>query len=170
MQLAACFILMSFFTPAMAVLQGQSRQTVVAASFVVGAWCVGVPLAWALSRPAHMVSVAVAAAVTITTITITITVTITVTITITIIATVSVLRIFTCGRRVQGLVGLWLGMLIGYVVTTIISGGAVLLTNWDQTIADIVKNNSVGSPVIVDAMGADVPLLSPGHKEREDVA
>ncbi len=45
-----------FFT-AMAILQGQARPTMVAISFVIGAWVVGVPLAYVFCHVSKLVRV-----------------------------------------------------------------------------------------------------------------
>ncbi len=50
------YFLISAFFVSIGTLQAQSRPNVIAVSFVVGAWCVGVPLSYVFSHPLHMVS------------------------------------------------------------------------------------------------------------------
>jgi hypothetical protein len=53
----------------------------------------------------------------------------------------------------QGLRGLWYGLVVGYVVTTIISGLAVYFTDWASVLEEVQDRNS-------DATVLTVPLLS----------
>jgi MATE family multidrug resistance protein len=50
----ACYLGMAIFYATMATLSGQGRPMVVAAAFLIGAWGVGVPAAWALAHPAGL--------------------------------------------------------------------------------------------------------------------
>jgi hypothetical protein len=60
--MGAAYMFVSAFYVAMSVLQGQSRNNIVAVAFVVGAWLITVPLCYPLSRTADMVRLFVAVA------------------------------------------------------------------------------------------------------------
>lgn len=56
LQLAAAFLMIALFFTAMAILQGQARPSMIAVSFVIGAWIVGVPLAYVFCHVLKLVS------------------------------------------------------------------------------------------------------------------
>ena len=57
MQLALAYGLVSCFFTAIGILQGQGRPLTIAVAFVLGAWMVGVPLAYVFSHKVNLVSI-----------------------------------------------------------------------------------------------------------------
>jgi MATE family multidrug resistance protein len=117
-QLAFSYVILSLFFVSMGTLQAQARPNFIAASFLVGAWCVGVPLAYTFAHPVHM-----------------------------------------------GIRGLWLGMVVGYAVTTFISGGAALCTDWDRVSRDVAARLALS---VTTPRPAPEEGRSPGGSHHEE--
>ncbi|OQR87867.1 Multidrug/Oligosaccharidyl-lipid/Polysaccharide (MOP) Flippase Superfamily [Achlya hypogyna] len=82
---AAGYIVMSFFYYSMATLQAQARTVPIMISFLVGAWLVGVPMAYLFAFPLH-----------------------------------------------HALYGVWLGMSLGYLITTFFGVYFTAKSNWSN--------------------------------------
>ncbi|EQC25867.1 hypothetical protein SDRG_16316 [Saprolegnia diclina VS20] len=93
---AAGYIIMSLFYYAMATLQAQARTLPIMVSFLVGAWIVGVPLAYVLDFPVNL-----------------------------------------------GLLGIWIGMSVGYIVTTVLGVYFTSKSDWPEEAKKAVERSAV---------------------------
>lgn len=117
---------MVFFYVAMAVLAGSGRPHVVTAAFVIGAWCVCVPLAYVFGFVLD---------------------------------------------STRGLFGLWVAMVVGYGVTSLLAIPFAVCSDWPQLVVDAQRRAELKSPSIPDSgMGnhPDEAMKSPvGEKVTE---
>ncbi|KDO21205.1 hypothetical protein SPRG_11058 [Saprolegnia parasitica CBS 223.65] len=93
---AAGYIIMSLFYYAMATLQAQARTLPIMVSFLVGAWIVGVPLAYVLDFPVDL-----------------------------------------------GLLGIWIGMSVGYIVTTVLGVYFTFKSDWPEEAKKAVERSAI---------------------------
>ncbi|OQR97365.1 Multidrug/Oligosaccharidyl-lipid/Polysaccharide (MOP) Flippase Superfamily, partial [Thraustotheca clavata] len=91
---AAGYIILAFFYHSMAALEAMSRTVPIMSAFFVGAWVVGVPLAYVLCFPADM-----------------------------------------------GLFGIWVGMSVGYIVTTMMGEYFYCRSDWDEEARKAVERS-----------------------------
>lgn len=117
--LSVGYLLASTFFTAMAVLNGQSRPGIVAIAFVVGAWLVCIPTAIPLSRALNPVSAVLSC----------------------LLCWVSFALPHVPLLPLQHLVGLWVALVFGYGVTTVIAMAAVLRSDWDDLAAKAVARS-----------------------------
>ena len=97
----AGYTALTIFYVCMAVLQAQGRTVAIAVSFFIGAWCFGVPSAWAFGFKAWW-----------------------------------------HGREGGlGLLGLWLGLTVGYGVTTLLALGNVWRSDWPKLARDAMERS-----------------------------
>lgn len=111
-------MLVSIFFTIIAVLQGQGRPVMIAVSFILGAWLVGVPLAWVFSNRLHLVSWSFFR-----------------------VSDDGMIElcdnIIVVANGGQGLIGLWTGIVVGYVVTTLLALGTLLMSNWEKVAQEV---------------------------------